>query len=102
MIFDRMAIAFRRTMDPASKKAARIRATRWAMASERDPALAADVINMGRVLTLAPVDQADRLAANDIQLAYEQGRRDLAIELLAMMSINQAEFLQMMENDYED
>jgi len=100
--FERIGLAFRHAKDPASRKAARRRAARWAMAQQRDPDLAVDVIHMGRVLALAPVDTVGRLAANDIQLAYEQGRRDLAIDLLAMMSINQAEFLQMMESDDVD
>lgn len=66
----------------ASAQAARVLARRWTDAQRRDPALAQDIIRLGGVLspTGAPLDAA--------RLAYEAGRRDLAQELLALMTLS--------------
>lgn len=94
-VLDRLGLALR----SGRSRGLRARAVRWAAADERDPELARDLIRMGRVLVLSPVDGADRLAADAVQLAHEAGRRDLAIELLAMMSLTPDEIRTLMEHD---
>jgi hypothetical protein len=56
---------------------------------------------------LAPRGPHDALAATAQELAYDAGRRDLALELLALMSVTPLQINQMMqetddENDHDD
>lgn len=100
MILDRLALAlWRGRMDRDGGAAARARARRWQEADEREPQLAGDLIVLGRVLVGQPVDGSGRLAASAEQLAYEAGRRDLAVELLAMMALTPGDLRAMMEMD---
>jgi hypothetical protein len=114
MIFDRLAIIFRALMT-APDRAARAmirrtvsrRARRWGRAAAEQPALAADLLAMGRVLEQAPRTPDDTLAASTEEMAYELGRRDLALELLALMHVTTFELHQMMqetehEHDHDD
>lgn len=99
MIFDRLGLIFRRANDPNSKKAAAARAVRWAAVAKSNPMLVEDIVHMGRVLAMAAMDPHDQLTATNLQLAYEKGRQDMAIDILAMMEITQTEFIQLMERD---
>lgn len=61
---------------------ARDLAKRWRNARERDPALVTDLIRLGGVMLPAgPPPDAQRAA-------YEAGRRDAIIELLALMQVS--------------
>lgn len=79
ILWDTLAVL--RTIDVfASRKGAGEVARRWNRADRQDAALMADVMNMGGVLALTtregvPADQV---------LAYDAGRRDFALQLLAM------------------
>ena len=92
--FGRLPVRAARREDLAEVQA---RVERWSVASQQDPNLATDLVALGGVLSGAPRDQLERLAADPAQLAYDQGRRDLAVELLAMMRSGQQEFLDLME-----
>lgn len=62
-------------------------ASRWADAFAADPELAGDLIRLGGVLTTIPARYEDGIEMPDPidphRLAYEAGRRDLALKLLA-------------------
>lgn len=98
MIWNRLAVALRR----ANLRPQRAMAQRWAAADQRDPQLARDLVRLGRVVVLSPVDGADRLALSAEQMAYEAGRRDMALELLAMMSLSPDDIRTLMEHDDND
>lgn len=74
-------------------------ARRWAATDQREPELARDLVRLGGVVAPAPRDAARRLAADPAQLAYDAGRRDLALELLALMSMTPDDIRSMMEHD---
>ncbi len=102
MIFARAGIVFRRATDRGVRRLASKRARRWNKAVAAEPLLAEDLIEMGNVLSMAPVDQTDRVQMTEIQMAYDMGRRDLALEILAHMKISVFELSNMMENDDDD
>ncbi len=90
-------ITYLRALFPTKAAAADV-ARRWYRARTREPDLAADLIRMGGVLLAQPAgpDGVGALDAN--RLAYEAGRRDLALELLAMMQLTIAELNSLMED----
>lgn len=100
MIFDRMTLL--RALFPSRMAAAEV-VGRWVAAQEREPELARDVIRIGRVLARAPVRYIAGIEAPDpidpIRLAKAEGRREMALDLLAMMQITAAELRDLMEND---
>lgn len=75
---------------------------RWMRAFQDNPELASDVIRLGGVLTMAPVRLVEGAAQPDpidpLRLSYEQGRRDFALELLAMGKVTISELNQLMED----
>ena len=75
----RLSIILSRFVGP---RPAREAARRWSEAQRRAPELAQDVIRLGGVMapTGAPLDPQ--------RLAYEAGRRDLAHEVLALMTLS--------------
>ena len=89
----------------ASRKAAVEVARRWRAASARDAALQHDLIRMGGLLFLQPVDLDQGMATlapiDPHRLAYEAGRRDLAVQLLALMGLTIPEMNTLMEDDDE-
>lgn len=98
MIWDRLSVL--RTLFVGRGVASDV-ARRWRAA--RDPALAADILRLGGVLTLQPVrivGGVPEVEPIDPQrLAYEAGRRDFAIQLLALMGLTITEINSLMENN---
>jgi hypothetical protein len=80
-------------------------ALRWQRAYRADPELGRDLIRLGGVLTLQPMTfdngAVERGAVDPAQLAYEAGRRDMAVTLMAAMGIDTRElnFLLEVAND---
>ena len=103
MILDRLSILKRLFPTP---KAAQDVAGRWQRAAARDPELVQDIIRMGGILAqrtrtfdddgvevLSPIDP--------YRLAEENGRRELAIELLTMMQIDPYQLSKLTEDNSE-
>ncbi len=101
MILDRFSIF--RAMFPfaGGRRIAADMAARWQRAQVRDPALASDLIGLGRILALRPALFADGAEIPEpidpVRLGYEQGRRDLAVQLLALMGVTNTELANLME-----
>ncbi|WP_333828284.1 hypothetical protein [Pararhodobacter sp.] len=98
MLIDRLSIF--RSIFP-DRRTARTVAARWARAASDQPMLINDLIGMGAVLALQL--RSNGLPDTDPQrLAYEAGRRDLALELLAMAGVSRTDLntlSTMMEKD---
>lgn len=84
MIWDKIGIL--RSLFPSRAAALEV-SKRWNSASQKNRALAADLIRLGGVMTLQPIEQGEVDITNLQRLAYEAGRRDLALQLLAMMNL---------------
>lgn len=99
MIFDRLSTlaAFFGLRNAAAGDVAR----RWSAAFRRDPVLAEDVIRQSGLLACQAVTMADGHPSpaplDPYRLAYEAGRRDLALLLLAQGGISIYELNQLME-----
>lgn len=76
---------------------------RWMQACTREPELACDLIREGGLMAVQPVEMengAPQVAPLDpYRLAYEAGRRDLALLLLAQAGISITELNHIMEAD---
>lgn len=86
-----------------SKRPAADAALRWTRAGRDEPRLMGDLIAFGGVLALRP-DGYDAgtpmgLPIDPVRLAYEAGRRDLAVQLCAMMGLTHDELTFLMEDD---
>ncbi|WP_226783186.1 hypothetical protein [Oceaniglobus trochenteri] len=98
MIFARIPIvrALIPKADPAHDAA-----LRWTRAYRAEPEMAGDLIRVGGVLALRAERYVDGYPAPDpidpVRLAYEQGQRDMAVKLLAMMSLTPLELNQLQE-----
>lgn len=66
-------------------------ARRWGKAATAEPRLAEDLIRLGGVLAGQPAMIEDGFPVPDLpdpqRLAYQAGRRDLALQLLALMNL---------------
>ena len=82
----------------------RDRAVRWARAFREDPRLRADLIELGEVLAQFPhlYDNGTRVpdAMNGERLAYERGRTDMALAILAMGGLTDYELSNLMEDPH--
>lgn len=100
MIFDRLSIF--RGLFPRSARAAADAAMRWREIADANPALIEDVIRIGGVLAAAPRRYADGVEVPEpidpIRMARAEGRREMALDLLALMTVSSREFLELMEN----
>ncbi len=96
MNWDRLAIL--RALFP-TKAAARDVSQRWRAIATKQPELANDLIRLGNVLTMQVVEGGELAPVDPIRLAYEAGRRDLALQLLAMMKLTNDEQNQLTESD---
>ena len=96
MIWDKLT--FLRAMFPARAEAAAT-TRRWHRARRDQPALALDIIRLGGVLTAQPLDQGELVPPDPIKLAYEAGRRDFALQLLAMTNLTMHELNTLMEDN---
>lgn len=73
-------------------------ARRWHRARTTNPELASDLIRLGGILAAQPFAQGEVADLDTTRLAYEAGRRDLALQLLAMMQLT-IEDLNMLTED---
>lgn len=89
---------FLRALFPRPEVASRV-SRRWMKARAADPDLAADLIVLGGVLVAQPADAEGVAPIDPHRLAYEAGRRDLALQLLAMMSLTPYELSAMLERN---
>ena len=66
-------------------------AKRWGRAATAEPRLAEDLIRLGGILAGQPAVVVDGFPAPDLPdaqlLAYQAGRRDMALHLLALMNL---------------
>lgn len=103
MIFDRIPV-LRSFFGFRDRPAADV-ARRWRRAFGEQPELAEDILRQGGVLALQPVEMVDgypQLAPIDAyRLAYEAGRRDMALLLLAQGGLSYHELNQLMETNHE-
>ncbi len=96
-IFNRVGIFRRLFVKYRLNREAVDRAMRWSTIADQQPLLAEDIIIMGEVIALGDVDDENRLKATDLELAYDRGRRDLALDILAMMHISPHELNQLLK-----
>jgi hypothetical protein len=77
-------------------------AARWQRARRDDTRLVEDVIVLGRIMESLPVEIRDgapmRAPVDPNQLLVDQGRRELALELLALMEVDRAILAQMIRD----
>lgn len=92
MIWNRLAV-FSTLFPGSALQQARSSARRWRRAFADEPALAEDLIRLGGVLVMTPPNPAGPSVE---QLAYEAGRRDFALQLLAMGGLSPWQLNQMM------
>ena len=76
-------------------------ARRWQTARKGQPELAADIIRLGGLLMAQPMQGGQVMPLDATRLAYEAGRRDFAMQILAMMNMSLEDFNLMTERDDE-
>lgn len=82
----------------AADSAAADPARRWWKAAQADPELLGDVIRLGEIFTTQPFAGGQIAAPIDpLRLAYETGRRDLALQLATMMTLSIPDLNKLME-----
>lgn len=96
MIWDRITIL--RVLLPNRAQAHEV-ARRWRSAAQRHPGLTEDLIRLGGVLVLQPFENGEPDVKDTARLAYEAGRRDMALQLLAMMTLSTSKMSDLMENN---
>lgn len=99
MIWNPLTVLFGATDAPAHANAL---AARWQRAASDDRRLIEDLIQLGRIMESLPIEKRDgvsfRAAVDPNQLMIDQGRRELALELLALMNVDRAVLAQMMRD----
>ncbi|MDR6266544.1 hypothetical protein [Roseobacter sp. N2S] len=97
-IFDRFTL-LRSTI--TDRRMAGAVAARWSGVAAKNPALAEDLIRIGGILAIQPTEYENGVPKptpiDPVRLAYDQGRRDLALQLLALMKITPYELSQITE-----
>lgn len=87
----------------SDRRAAASCAARWSKAASKDAELVADVIRLGGILDRATEEYRDGVIVpnpvDPIRMAKEAGRREFAVELLAMMQITPEELRSLTEYD---
>ena len=103
MIFDRFSLIARLSPE---RRAVQAMAERWVQVDQRNPDLAEDIIRIGGVLAQAPQRFVEGEPMPDpvdpILLAKREGRREMALELLALMKLSPAELAVLMEDTHDD
>jgi hypothetical protein len=84
---------FQTVFPSKAMQAARLASRRWRKAFADEPELRADLIRLGGVLTMNPPQ-----GVTAAQLAYEAGRRDFALQILALGGISPFDLNRMMED----
>lgn len=75
---------------------------RWSRANAEQPEMAEDIIIMAKIMAYGDVGETDRLEASALELAYDRGRRDLGLDILAMMHVRNYELNHLLkESSYE-
>ncbi|MBL4761769.1 MAG: hypothetical protein JKY93_03610 [Gammaproteobacteria bacterium] len=101
-MFDKLSIL--RALFPTPQIASEI-ATRWQAAGSKEPKLVADIISIGAILSSPVREYIDGVEVPNpicpIRMARDQGRRDMATELLALMQITPEELRNLTENSNE-
>lgn len=93
-------LSFLRTMAPG-RSAAGDMALRWTRAFRAEPELAADLLRLGGVVATVParfeagIEQPDPI--DPLRLAFEAGRRDLALKILAAGHIGHTDLIDLLE-----
>lgn len=109
-IWNRLAMLFALAPSPRVERALiktttrldeRDMARRWNKARLAYPELMGDVIRLGGVLTAQPIQGGEVQPLDPARLSYEAGRRDFALQLLAMMQMSIEEFNLMTERNDE-
>lgn len=99
MIWHRIPVI--RSFFGADARAAVDPSKRWQRAFDRDPELAHDIIRQSGLMAMQPVEMIDgypqSAPLDPHRLAYEAGRRDLALLLLAQGHITPLELNTLME-----
>jgi hypothetical protein len=96
MIWNRLDIL--RAVFPTKAVAASV-SRRWRKIGGEDGRLKEDLIRLGGVLILQPVQDGEPQPLDPLRLAYEAGRRDFAMQLLALMGTSFEDMNRMMEDD---
>lgn len=98
-IFDRLMVL--RTASPTKRGAAKSAAA-WSAAKSSQTV--DDLVRLGGLLAMQPANYAEGIAQPDPidpqRLAYEAGRRDLAIQLLTLMGVGPYELMQLMDDEH--
>jgi hypothetical protein len=90
-------LPFLRALFPSRGAAGEV-AKRWFTVRTHEPQLAHDLIRLGGILSAQPTGPDGPELLDPARMAYEAGRRDLALSLLAMMSLTVSELNELMEN----
>ena len=94
------AMGFLRSFTTGTNEAGGV-ALRWTRAFRQEPDLVADIMRLGGVLSTVPVRLEQGIEMPDpidpLRLAYEAGRRDLALKLLAAGHIGQTDLNSLLE-----
>lgn len=92
-------LTFLQALFPSRDAAGEV-ARRWHRARRDQPELSLDLIRLGGVLTAQPVTaEGDLVPTDPLRLAYEAGRRDFALQLLAMTNLTMHELNTLMEDN---
>lgn len=98
MIFDPISILRARFTE---RRAARVLAARWSAAAARDPELREDIIRLGGLLAQPETRFENGIEMRDpidpYRLARDEGRRTMALDLLALMNVTPHQLSQMSE-----
>lgn len=72
-------------------------ATRWVRARRVEPEIMGDLIRLGGFLVAEPFEAGAVAPIDPNRVIYEKGRRDMALQLMALMGLNQSELNSLME-----
>lgn len=99
-ILDRVGLIFA-WFGASAPDAAEDLGSRWADAFKIEPDLAVDLIKLGHVLSTEPVQMLEGVSQpvpmDPYRLAYEAGRRDFALTLLALGKLSDHDLNKLME-----
>lgn len=98
--------ATRDPLPPEAEQQLRQRAAamagRWSRARRMDPELMGDLIRLGGLLVAEPFEAGQVADLNRDRILYEKGRRDMALQICALMGVTETELSIMMETNNVD